>query len=242
MRIGITLPQFSADPHGMVAAARRAEDAGIDGVFVYDHYPKPERPEAQHGMTMLGALAVATTRVSLGLLVARIGVVPDRVLLAQFCTVGRLAGPDRLLCGLGVGDRQSDSEDVALGIARPPVEERFARLEFVASTLKNELGLHTWIGGRSKRAEAVAVELGLSRNLWDATDDDLAVALQSADGNPITWGAQVDVTHDDGVDALAARFASLAALGVAWAVAAPTKAAAPDAAARVMAAKSAANL
>ena len=168
VKIGLTLPQFNADARAMVAAAQRAEAEGIDAVFAYDHYPKPERPEAQHGLTMLGALAVATDRIEIGPLVARIGVVPDRVLLSQLHTLGRLAGAERVLCGLGIGDRQSDSEDIALGIERPSLDERVARLEFVASTLKNEFGLTVWIGGRSRRAEAVAVDLGVSRNLWDA--------------------------------------------------------------------------
>lgn len=237
MKIGITLPQFNADASAMVAAARRAEAAGIDGVFVYDHYPKPDRPEAQHGLTMLGGLAMATERITLGLMVARIGVVPDRVLLSQIRTAARLAGTDRFIAGLGVGDHLSDAEDIALGITRPSLDERFARLEFVASTLKNEYGLQVWIGGRSARAAQVCADLGVSQNLWDGTDEQLA----GADG-AVSWGAQVDVTDDAGVKDLAQKFAALHELGVTWAVAAPTKAGAPDAAEQVMRSKELAGL
>ncbi|HVT77452.1 MAG TPA: LLM class flavin-dependent oxidoreductase [Acidimicrobiales bacterium] len=231
MKIGITLPQFSADPHAMIAAARRAEDAGIDGVFVYDHYPRPDRPEAQHGLTMLGALAVATERINVGLLVARVGVVPDRVLLSQIHTAARLAGPHRFIAGVGVGDRESDTEDVAIGITRPSLDERFARLEFVAATLHSEFGLEVWLAGKSARARHVATTLGVTRNLWDPSDELIKHAV--AEG-PVTWGATGDVEPD--------TLRRLADLGVGYAVVAPLKAGAPDAAERVMSAKDRAGL
>ncbi len=241
MKIGLTLPQFSGDAAAMVAAAQRAEAEGIDAVFAYDHYPKPDRPEALHGLTMLGALAVATERIAIGTLVARIGVVPDGVLISQIRTAARLAGPGRFLAGLGVGDKLSDPEDDALGITRPPLDERFARLEFVATTLR-DIGVDVWIAGRSRRGAALSAAIGAARNLWEPTDQQLAEALLEAEGRPITWGAQVEVTTDDGVEQLAAKFHALHAMGVAYAVAAPTKAGAPDAAARVMSAKVQAGL
>jgi alkanesulfonate monooxygenase SsuD/methylene tetrahydromethanopterin reductase-like flavin-dependent oxidoreductase (luciferase family) len=231
VKIGITLPQFNADPHAMIAAAQRAEAAGIDGVFAYDHYPRPDRPEAQHGLTMLGALAVATEGVDVGLLVARVGVSPDRVLLSQFHTAARLAGPERFIAGVGVGDRQSDTEDVALGITRPPTEERFARLEFVAATLKSEFGLTVWVAGKSALAAQVAATLGVTRNLWDPTDAQLKEAVAAG---PVTWGATGDIEPD--------KLRALADAGVTYAVVAPRKAGAPDAADRVMDAKARAGL
>lgn len=241
MKIGITLPQFNADARAMLLAAQRAEANGIDAVFCYDHYPKPSRPEAQHGLTMLGAIAAATTTVELGTLVARIGVSLDGVLLSQFHTAARLAGPERFICGLGIGDKESDEEDDALGLERPSIDERFTRLEFVAHQL-HEWGLRIWVAGRSRRAATLSAAIGAARNLWDPTDQQLADAVLEADGRPITWGAQVDVTNDDGVKALAEKFAALNEMGIAYAVAAPTKAGAPDAAERVMQAKSLAGL
>lgn len=241
MKIGLTLPQFSGDATAMVAAARRAEGEGIDAVFAYDHYPKPDRPEALHGLTMLGALAVATERIELGTLVARIGVVPDQVLLSQMRTAARLAGPDRFIAGLGVGDHLSDPEDAALGITRPSLDERFERLELVAVTLRG-YGIPVWVGSRSRRGAALSAAVGAGRNLWEPTDQQLAEALLEAEGRPVTWGAQVDVTTDAGVKELAEKFAALDGMDVAYAIAAPTKAGAPDAAARVMSAKELAGL
>ena len=98
MRIGITLPQFSANALAMVDAARRAEGEGLDAVFAYDHYPRTGRPEALHGLTMLGAISQATDFAVIGTLVARIGVVPDGVLISSFRTAARLA-PGRFVAG-----------------------------------------------------------------------------------------------------------------------------------------------
>jgi alkanesulfonate monooxygenase SsuD/methylene tetrahydromethanopterin reductase-like flavin-dependent oxidoreductase (luciferase family) len=241
VKIGLTLPQFSADAGAMVAAAQRAESAGIDAVFCYDHYPKPSRPEAQHGLTMLGALSQATERVEIGSLVARIGVVPDGVLLSALHTAARHAGPERFICGLGVGDQESDEEHEALDMARPPLEERFVRLESVACQLR-DWGLTVWLAGRSRHAATLSAAIGAARNLWDPTDQQLADAVLEAEGRAITWGAQVDVTTDAGVDELAKKFAALRDMGITYAVAAPTKAGAPDAAERVMSAKERAGL
>jgi alkanesulfonate monooxygenase SsuD/methylene tetrahydromethanopterin reductase-like flavin-dependent oxidoreductase (luciferase family) len=230
VQIGITLPQFSADARAMVDAARRAEVAGLDGVFVYDHYPRPGRREVLHGHVMLGALAVATERVTIGMLVARVGVVPDAVVVSQLRTAARLAGPERFVAGLGVGDNQSDPEDVALGVTRPSLDERFNRLESIASTLINE-GITVWIAGRSRRAATVSAAVGAIRNLWQPTETQLKDAV--AEG-PVTWGATGDIEPEQ------LRF--LADAGVIYAVVAPLKAGAPDAAARVMDAKGRAGL
>ncbi len=229
----------------MVAAARRAQDVGLDAVFAYDHYPRPDRPEALHGLTMLGALAISTRSLVIGTLVARIGVVADNVLVSQVRTAALLAG-GRFVAGLGVGDHESDAEDAALGITRPSLEERLRRLEYVAATLHGE-GIEVWIGGRSKHAATIAAAVGVGRNLWDPSAEHLDEALAAASAvageyRPVTWGAQVDVTTDVGVASLAATFKDLAARGVALAVAAPTKAGAPDAAERVMRSKKLAGL
>lgn len=240
MKVGITLPQFSADALAMVEAARRAEAQGLDGVFVYDHYPKPDRPEALHGHTMLGALTVATARVDVGTLVARIGVVPDGVLLSQLRTGARLA-PGRFIAGIGVGDKLSDDEDAALGITRPSTDERFVSLEHVAAQLLHD-GVTVWVGGRSRRAATLSAAIGAGRNLWEPTDTQLKEALAEADGRQVTWGATLDIGDDAGIDALAANLRDLAAAGVAYAIVAPRKAGAPDAAERVMNAKGLAGL
>jgi hypothetical protein len=77
----------------------------------------------------------------------------------------------------------------------------------------------------------VAAAVGATRNLWEPTDTQLKDAV--AEG-PVTWGATGDADP--------ARLKELADLGVGFAVIAPLKAGAPDAAQRVMSAKEQAGL
>src|SRR5271169_153104 len=117
MRIGVTLPSFRADA-GALDAARRAEAAGLDGVFVFDHlWPlgRPDRP-ALASFPLLGAVAAVTETVALGPLVARVGLVPDEVLVAELASLSHMA-PGRLIAGIGTGDAMSAPENQAYGIA-----------------------------------------------------------------------------------------------------------------------------
>ena len=121
MRVGITLPLFNDDPELAVAVARRAEDAGLDGVFVFDHlWPlrQPHRP-ALHSTTVLAAVAAETSRIHVGTLVARVGLVPDAVLVHNLVTLAAIAG-DRLIAGLGTGDSANKDENLAYGIDFAP--------------------------------------------------------------------------------------------------------------------------
>ena len=86
---------------GASTAAAEAVAAGVDGLFCYDHlWPmgQPERP-ALAPFPVLGALATRLGRPSrtgdgpfLGTLVARVGLVPNAVLAAQFVALDA-AGP-----------------------------------------------------------------------------------------------------------------------------------------------------
>src|SRR3954467_14194600 len=127
VRVGITLPQFREDPEPAIDVARRAEAAGLDGVFVFDHlWPlrQPDRP-ALAGIPLLAALAVETERVTLAPLVARVGLLPDAVLVHAFMTLRRLAG-DRLVAALGTGDAGNRDENVAYGVPFTPKADRLA--------------------------------------------------------------------------------------------------------------------
>jgi alkanesulfonate monooxygenase SsuD/methylene tetrahydromethanopterin reductase-like flavin-dependent oxidoreductase (luciferase family) len=62
--LGVTLPQFSAEPGPALAACRDAHRLGFGGVFVFDHlWPlgAPRRP-ALEGWTLLAALAAEVGR------------------------------------------------------------------------------------------------------------------------------------------------------------------------------------
>lgn len=71
MRFGVFLPPFAdfAEPGRVVTLARRAEESGWDGVFLWDHMlAAPGMAVADPWVTM-AALAAATTRIRLGALV-----------------------------------------------------------------------------------------------------------------------------------------------------------------------------
>ena len=62
MKVGVTLPQFGDEADAALAAARRAEELGLDGVFCFDHlWPmgRPGRP-ALSPEPLLGAMAAST--------------------------------------------------------------------------------------------------------------------------------------------------------------------------------------
>ena len=114
MRIGVTLPQFRHDAEPAIDVARRAEAAGLDGVFVFDHlWPIGQRMRpALHSLTLLGALAAETERVVLGTLVARIGLLPDALLVHTLVSLHRMVG-GRLVAALGTGDSLNREENEA---------------------------------------------------------------------------------------------------------------------------------
>jgi hypothetical protein len=200
MKVGITLPVFRHDAATAIRVARHAEAAGVDGVFVFDHlWPlgQPERP-ALACLPQLGALAVETERVVLGPLVARVGLVPDVVLVHALSTVGRQA-PGRLVAPLGTGDAANRDENLAYGRPFPPPEERVATLRSCAALLAAE-GVPVWVGGRSRRMRRVAADVG-GWNAWGTDAVTFASeASEVAALNPatvLTWGGQVLVGRDE---------------------------------------------
>lgn len=219
MRIGVTLPSFREDASA-VDAAILAERLGLDGVFAFDHlWPigRPDRP-ALSAMPLLGAVAAATDRVTVGSLVARIGLLPDAVLLASLRSLDRIAS-GRFVAGLGVGDHLSAEENRAYGIPYAPREERLASLERCATKLVGA-GVTVWIGGRARTIE-IARDVGAVVNLWEAGPDELA-SVRNDYATEVTWGGILGLdpeqTGRTPVEQIADRLTELAVAGATWAV------------------------
>jgi alkanesulfonate monooxygenase SsuD/methylene tetrahydromethanopterin reductase-like flavin-dependent oxidoreductase (luciferase family) len=231
VRLGFTLPTFTTDGSAAVKVACRAEAAGIDGVFVFDHlWPMgaPGRP-ALSAIPVLGAVAAATSTITIGPLVARVGLVDDDRLVGALATLAAVAGgPGRVIIGLGAGDRLSAAENLAYGLAFPPAGERLAAVASVADRLRRA-GLTVWIGGTSAATTNVARAHADAHNVWGAVGK-----------GDWTWGGQVLIGRnaDDlarrrqrygdrpglvsgTTDQVAAALASLAGAGASWAVCAP---------------------
>ncbi|HEX2039072.1 MAG TPA: LLM class flavin-dependent oxidoreductase [Acidimicrobiales bacterium] len=231
MRVGITLPQFREDAETALGVARHAEAIGLDGLFAFDHlWPigRPDRP-ALHMLPFLGALAVETERVVVGSLVARVGLFPDAVLVNGLRTVARMAGEDRFVAGLGVGDRLSRAENEAYGVPFAPVAERVASLVTSCRELR-AAGVPVWVGGRSTAVQEVAVAEADALNLWQSPVEEVAARR----GTVLTWAGQVG--PDDDVRSL---LAGLRDAGATWAVCAPIGQPWPEAVERIAAAAAA---
>lgn len=211
--MGVTLPQFRAEAEAAVAAARRAEELGLDGVFVFDHlWPmgRPERPIVA-SVPLLGALAVETSRVAIGSLVMRVGLVPDDLLVAALLRVDEISG-GRLVAGLGTGDRLSAAENRAFGVDYPPADVRRRSLEWCAGQLR-AAGRPVWIGAGavvSAGTREVAVRVGAAVNVWDTG----TAAVEDEEEVEVTWGGPVP----GGPLAVATRIEELADAGATWVV------------------------
>jgi hypothetical protein len=221
MRTGVILPTFRETPDEAFAVAESAVEAGVDGVFCYDHlWPlgRPDRP-ALAPFPILGAVAGrlrARRRRGagpyLGTMVARVGLVPNAVLVAEFTALAHLA-PGRVVAGLGTGDRLSAAENLAFGVAFPPAAERRAAMVEIAEDLIGR-GIDVWLAaGPSGRTDEARVA-GAALTLWDVEPETVAsygLERAATDALDVIWAGP---SPPD----LATSLAALAGAGASWAV------------------------
>lgn len=222
IRTGIVLPTFRDTPDEALAAAAAAAEAGIDGVFCYDHiWPlgQPERP-ALAPFPILGALAARLAPRGerdgggpfLGTLVARVGLAPHSVLAGQFVALDHLA-PGRVIAGLGTGDRMSEQENVAYGIPYPTAAERRADMVKLGRELV-DAGITLWIAGGVAGRTEEARAAGAALNLWDAEAAVVAERSTYADGIEVTWAGPPPTA----ITPLAERVRALHEAGASWVI------------------------
>jgi len=196
VRIGLTLPSFQSDPERVLLVARAAEDAGIDGVFAFDHLFRQrgdasgaERRPALELLTMTAAVAAATDRITVGTLVARATLRPVAVLRAAFDSLDRIA-PGRIIAGLGGGDGESLAEDTAFGVlpGDPPPggrgdagidvgEYRLQRLEASVAALEDR-PYPVWVAGVSPAAVRLAAARANGWNRWSGGPASFGTAVE----------------------------------------------------------------
>ncbi len=105
LRFGLFLPPFGpfAEPTAAVEVARRAERAGWDGVFLWDHVlPEDDGFAVADPWVMLGAMAAVTDRVLLGTMVTPLARRRPWVVARQAATLNRLSS-GRAVLGVGLG-------------------------------------------------------------------------------------------------------------------------------------------
>jgi alkanesulfonate monooxygenase SsuD/methylene tetrahydromethanopterin reductase-like flavin-dependent oxidoreductase (luciferase family) len=217
VRVGLTLPSFQSEPDKVVAVARAAEDAGLDGVFLFDHLfrrrgdaSNAQRRPALELLTMTAAVAAATERLTVGTLVARATLRPPAVLRAAFDTLARIA-PGRVIAGVGGGDNESIAEDTAVGVlpgdpapagsgtaGLDPGRYRLERLEATVDALAGR-DYPVWVAGVSPAAVRIAASRADGWNRWAGLPTSFATAAErvraevansnrDADAFAFTWG------------------------------------------------------
>lgn len=118
LKVGVTLPQFTGEPRPLLEAALRAEEVGLDSVWLFDHlWPLSggkERPVLEC-WTTLAWVAAKTERVRVGSLVTRSSL-RNPLLLAKMVATAASIAPGRVIAGIGSGDELSRPENEAFGI------------------------------------------------------------------------------------------------------------------------------
>jgi F420-dependent oxidoreductase-like protein len=126
---GLDVSQHQLTFDQILARVTLAEKAGLDGVWVFDHfkplYGDPKGPSLE-AWTLLAGLARETSIVRLGTLVTGMTHRHPAVLAAEVVTVDHLSG-GRVECAVGAAWNEPEHRE--LGIPFPSTRERMDRLE-----------------------------------------------------------------------------------------------------------------
>jgi F420-dependent oxidoreductase-like protein len=130
MRLALmTEPQQGLSYDDILAAARTAEEAGIEAFFRSDHYasfPGPGGEPTTDAWATLAGLARETSRIHIGSLVSPATFRLPGPFAKLVATVDEMSG-GRVEVGMGAG--WNDEEHAQLGIPFPDLDERYAMLE-----------------------------------------------------------------------------------------------------------------
>jgi len=225
VKLGLSLPMFTADVGKPLTAAARAAAVGYDGVFAPDHLFPPGAPgrPALEPFAILAAVAARHPGLHVGTLVSRASLRPAGILAKQAGALDQMSG-GRGILGLGAGDSVSKAEHGAFGIPFASVSDRVALLAETVVAMRRlfegvpwEGGPHVppiagpllppghpelWVGGRSREVIAVAARAADAWNGWamDAEGfEEAAAQLHAlADGRSVfpTWGGIALVGSD----------------------------------------------
>ncbi len=195
-RFHLTVPQFSPTFDPVLSAARFAEASSLDGVFMFDHLiplGDPSRPVLELAAT-LGAVAAATSTITIGTLVMRVPMRGPEVSAAVARTAATIA-PGRIVVGLGAGDRMSADEATRFGQEPGSVSDRVEAVEETVRGLEGS-GVRRWVGGTHERVLAAASRAD-GWNGWALEAERFAtIAGRLREDHPgleLSWGGSVVV-------------------------------------------------
>ena len=199
MKLGISLPVFTADVSRPLGMADRCAELGVDGVFSPDHlfppvfYPPsgPDRP-ALEPFTLLAAVAARHPTLAVGTLVTRVTLRPVGLLAKQAAALDAMSG-GRAILAVGSGDRASLPEHETYGIAFPSVADRLRLLEESVTAMRSLFEGRAWPGGDHVPALSGPLVPAGAPELWvgGLSDAVLSIAARSADAWN-GWGQDPD--------------------------------------------------
>jgi len=136
VRFGIQTPQQHGSWHELLSLWQEVDTLGFDSAWVFDHFlpifSDPTGP-CLEGWTVLSALAMATKKVRLGVLVTGNTYRHPAVLAKMATTVDIISG-GRLILGIGAG--WFELEHQTYGIAFPKVADRLKMLDETLEVVK----------------------------------------------------------------------------------------------------------
>jgi alkanesulfonate monooxygenase SsuD/methylene tetrahydromethanopterin reductase-like flavin-dependent oxidoreductase (luciferase family) len=125
---GVFLPQLRMSPATIIERARAAEDAGFDAVWLMDHLQPPmlASGDCLEGFTLAAALAVQTSRITVGHAVACNQFRHPALLAKMAVTIDHLSG-GRFVLGIGWGSYPAELETFGINDEPPAVRSRRLR-------------------------------------------------------------------------------------------------------------------
>jgi alkanesulfonate monooxygenase SsuD/methylene tetrahydromethanopterin reductase-like flavin-dependent oxidoreductase (luciferase family) len=155
MRFCLSVPPFT-DPAVVLRWARAAEANGWDGFFLWDHLVWDGKVEVHDPWTLLGAIAVQTSRIRIGTMVTPVSRRRPQVLAKHLTTLDHLSG-GRVTLGVGLGDPPdldfSDFGDEPSYAVRAAITdealEALARLRTTMRPAPVQSRIPIWIAGRA---------------------------------------------------------------------------------------------
>lgn len=142
VRVGVQLAPQHTDINSLRSAWRRAEDLGVDSIWIWDHFfPIDGDPCGAHFecWSLLGALAADTTTPTVGPLVTCSGYRNPDLLADMARTLDNLSG-GRFVLGIGAGWSERDYTGYGYG-ELPGARKRLSLLEDSLKRIRDRLNL-----------------------------------------------------------------------------------------------------
>ncbi|GAA1991398.1 LLM class F420-dependent oxidoreductase [Isoptericola halotolerans] len=210
VRIAYQLGQQHGDYSTIRDTVLRAEDAGVDVVFNWDHFfPLSGDPDGKHFecWTMLGAWAEQTERVEIGALVTGNGYRNPDLLADMARTVDHISG-GRLILGIGAGWAERDYREFGyeFGTAGTRIADLAAALPRIRARLAagspaptREIPLLIGGGGEKKMLRLVAEHADVWHSFGDAATLRHKSQVLDAHGRDVQRDTAMSVERSVGV-------------------------------------------